>query len=379
MVVAILSLIAGGGLLLIGAESLIRGASKLAGLLGIPPLIIGLTIVAYGTSAPELAVSLQSTLGGQGDIALGNVIGSNIFNVLMILGISALVAPLRVAQQLIRLDVPIMIGISALMFFFALDRLLQPSDGLILVIGSVVYTLFLLYQSRKETDADVQAEYELEYGSKSEAKLAWLYNLGFLVLGALTLVLGSRLFVAGAIDIANAIGISQVVIGLTIVAMGTSLPELATSMVATFRGERDIAVGNVVGSNIFNMLTVIGVAALTSGGGLSIPPAVLNFDLPVMVAVAVACIPIFATGNVISRWEGFLFIGYYVAYATFLILRAADHEHLEIYSRVMLLFVIPITIITLITVVARYWPKRHSEQDNDSPNPSVLPRDTHHR
>lgn len=379
MVVAILSLVAGGGFLLVGAESLVRGASKLAGLLGIPPLIIGLTIVAYGTSAPELAVSLQSTLGGQGDIALGNVIGSNIFNVLMILGISALVAPLRVAQQLIRLDVPIMIGISGLLFVFALDRFLQPSDGVILVIGSVVYTLFLLYQSRKETDEDVQAEYQLEYGNKSEAKLGWLLNLGFLVLGAVVLILGSRLFVFGAVDIAETIGVSQIVIGLTVVAMGTSLPELATSMVATFRGERDIAVGNVIGSNIFNLLTVIGVAALTSEGGLAVPPAVLHFDLPVMVAVAVACIPIFATGNEISRWEGFLFIGYYVSYATYLILRAADHEHLETFSQVMLLFVIPITIITLVTVVARYLPKQRHGESSTAEKTSALPGDTHHR
>jgi cation:H+ antiporter len=380
MVVAILLLIAGGGLLLVGAESLVRGASKLAGLLGIPPLIIGLTIVAYGTSAPELAVSLQSTLGGQNDIALGNVIGSNIFNVLMILGISAMVAPLQVAQQLIRLDVPIMIGISGLMLFFSLDRLLQPSDGVVLVIGSVVYTLFLLYQSRKETDTNVQAEYELEYGhNKSTGQLAWLYHVGFLLGGAVILVLGSRLFVFGAVDIAEALGVSQIVIGLTVVAMGTSLPELATSMVATVRGERDIAVGNVVGSNIFNLLTVIGVASLTSDGGLVIPPAVLNFDLPVMVAVAVACIPIFVTGNVISRWEGFLFIGYYVAYATYLILRAADHAHLEIFSRVMLLFVIPITIITLLVVLARYWPQRHQGKGLDPKGSSVLPGDTHHR
>jgi cation:H+ antiporter len=306
-------------------------------------------------------------------------IGSNIFNVLMILGISAIVAPLQVAQQLIRLDVPIMIGISGLVLLFAIDGTLQSSDGVILVIGSVLYTLFLLYQSRRETDVDVQAEYELEYGNKSTASLAWLYNLGFLAIGAVTLIFGSRLFVNGAVSIAQAIGISQVVIGLTIVAAGTSLPELATSMVATFRGERDIAVGNVIGSNIFNLLTVIGVAALTSGGDLAVPPAVQNFDLPIMVAVAVACIPIFVTGNVISRWEGFLFIGYYAAYATFLILRAGDHEHLEIFSRVMLLFVIPLTIITLLTVMARYWPKRHLTDGTDSKKPSVLPGDTHHR
>jgi cation:H+ antiporter len=357
MTVAILLLIAGGLLLLIGAEALVRGASKLAGLLGISPLIIGLTIVAYGTSAPELAVSLQSTLAGQGDIALGNVIGSNIFNVLVILGLSSLVAPLPVAQQLIRLDVPIMIGISALLLFFSSDRLLQPSDGTILIIGGVVYTLFLVYQSRRETNAEVQSEYDREYGPTPLGQWTWARNLAYMGVGLVALVLGSRLFVTGAVSIAEALGVSRLVIGLTIVAAGTSLPELATSAVATFRGERDIAVGNVVGSNIFNILTVLGVTAVSSGSGIPIPSAVLNFDLPVMVAVAVACLPIFLTGNVISRWEGVLFSSYYVAYATYLILRAADHEHLGLFSQVMLLFVIPLTVITLVLVVITSWPK----------------------
>ncbi|NMF83009.1 calcium/sodium antiporter [Nodosilinea sp. P-1105] len=363
MIVATLSLIAGGALLLVGAESLVRGASKLAGLCGISPLIIGLTIVAYGTSAPEMAVSIQSSLAGQADIALGNVIGSNIFNVLMILGLSALVAPLVVAQQLIRLDVPIMIGVSGVLFLFALDQRLQPTDGIVLLIGGVVYTLFLLNLSRKETDVNVQAEYDRQYGGKSTVQGAWLINLGLMLVGLFTLVLGSRLFVSGAVAIATAIGVSQLIIGLTIVAAGTSLPELATSIVATLRGERDIAVGNVVGSNIFNILTVLGVTALTSGQGVPIPNAVLYFDLPVMLAVAVACIPIFATGNVISRWEGMLFSGYYVAYATYLILRAADHEHLQLFSQVMLLFVIPLTVITLITIVVRSLPKKRTSSE----------------
>lgn len=358
MIVATLSLIAGGGLLLVGAESLVRGASKLAGLCGISPLIIGLTIVAYGTSAPEMAVSIQSSLAGQGNIALGNVIGSNIFNVLVILGLSALVAPLVVAQQLIRLDVPIMIGVSGLLFVFALDHRLQPSDGIVLLIGGIVYTLFLLYLSRRETNVDVQDEYDRQYGGKTTVRGAWLINLGLMAVGLVILIVGSRLFVTGAVAIAVAIGVSQLVIGLTIVAAGTSLPELATSIVATLRGERDIAVGNVVGSNIFNILTVLGVTALSSETGVVIPNAVLNFDLPVMFAVALACIPIFATGNVISRWEGMLFSGYYVAYAAYLILRAADHEHLEIFSQVMMLFVIPLTVITLLTVTVRSLPKR---------------------
>ncbi|MGF1571141.1 MAG: calcium/sodium antiporter [Nodosilinea sp.] len=361
MIVAILSLIAGGGLLLVGAESLVRGASKLAGLLGISPLIIGLTIVAYGTSAPEMAVSVQSSLAGQGDIALGNVIGSNIFNVLTILGLSALVAPLVVAQQLIRLDVPIMIGVSGLLFLFSLDHRLQPSDGIVLLVGGATYTLSLIYLSRKETNVEVQAEYAQAYTPPATSSL-WtlLINLALMLVGLVTLVLGSRLFVTGAVSIAQAIGVSQLVIGLTIVAAGTSLPELATSVVATLRGERDIAVGNVVGSNIFNILVVLGVTTLTSPAGVIIPDSVLNFDIPVMVAVAVACIPIFATGNLISRWEGLLFMGYYVAYAAYLILRAADHEVLQIYSQVMLLFVIPLTVITLLTVVVRALPKKRN-------------------
>jgi cation:H+ antiporter len=360
MIVAILLLIAGSGLLLVGAEALVKGASRLAALVGISPLIIGLTVVAYGTSAPEMAVSIQSSLAGQGDIALGNVIGSNIFNVLIILGLASLVAPLVVAQQLIRLDVPIMIGVSGLLFLFSLDHTLQFSDGIILLIGGVVYTLFLIYLSRKESNTDVQAEYDQEYGLKEQPRLGWLINIGWMALGLATLVMGSRLFINGAVSIATAVGVSQLVIGLTIVAAGTSLPELATSVVATMRGERDIAVGNVVGSNIFNILVVLGVTSLVSPGGVAIPDAVLNFDLPVMVAVAVACIPIFATGNVISRWEGVLFCGYYVAYATYLILRAADHEHLGIFSQIMLLFVIPITVITLATVLVRTWPKKRS-------------------
>ncbi|MGB3201616.1 MAG: calcium/sodium antiporter [Nodosilinea sp.] len=376
MTVAILSLIAGGGLLLLGAESLVRGAAKLAGLLGISPLIIGLTIVAYGTSAPELAVSVQSTLAAQGDIALGNVIGSNIFNVLVILGLSSLVAPLPVAQQLIRLDVPIMVGVSGLLLLFSLDRVLQPSDGIILLLGGVVYTLFLVYQSRKETNAEVQSEYDREYGATSVGRWAWIVNLTYMGVGLVTLVGGSRLFVSGAVSIAQALGVSQLVIGLTIVAAGTSLPELATSAVATLRGERDIAVGNVVGSNIFNILTVLGVTSIASGSGIPIPNAVLNFDLPVMVAVAVACLPIFLTGNVISRWEGGLFSGYYVAYTAFLILRAADHEGLGLFSRVMLLFVMPLTVITLALVVMSWRPPK--PQAPVEPK-DTLPSDTHSR
>jgi cation:H+ antiporter len=355
MNIAVLGLLLAGLILLVlGAEALVRGASRLANSLGISPLIVGLTIVAYGTSSPEMAVSVQSSLAGQADIALGNVVGSNIFNVLAILGISALVAPLVVAQQLIRLDVPIMIGVSVLAMFFGLDGKIQPSDGIVLVIGCILYTLFLIYQSRKEKNLEVQAEYAREYGLVKSLSIAqWAINLGLIVGGLGLLVQGSRWLVDSSITVARALGVSELVIGLTLVAAGTSLPELATSLIASFRGERDIAVGNVVGSNIFNILAVLGVSAIVSPAGITVSDAALRFDLPVMIAVAVACLPIFFTGNVIARWEGFLFLGYYLAYTLYLILDSSGHESLAVFSRAMMVFVIPITVLTLGVVMVR--------------------------
>lgn len=348
----IVSLILGFVLLVAGAESFVRGAAKLAAVVGLSPLVIGLTVVSYGTSAPELAVSLQASLQGQAEIALGNVIGSNIFNILMTLGIAALIVPLTVAQQLIRLDVPIMIGVTALMLMFAVDGELGRVDGLILLVGSVVYTAFLVYQSRKESDVEVQAEYEKEYaGTDPRSWQQAVKNLLLLVVGLAILVVGANMLVSGATTIAESLGVSQLIIGLTIVAIGTSLPELATSLVACYRGERDIAVGNVVGSNIFNILTILGVTATLTG--VPVSSAAMSFDIPVMLAVAVASLPIFYTGNRISRWEGMLFISYYVAYTAYLGLNALGHEQLGLFNNVMLLFVIPLTVITLLTLVFR--------------------------
>jgi cation:H+ antiporter len=349
---ALLSVLVGFVLLVAGAEGFVRGAARLAAVIGLSPLVIGLTVVSYGTSAPELAVSLRASLLGQSEIALGNVIGSNIFNILMTLGIASLIVPLTVAQQLIRLDVPIMIGVTGLMLMFAMDGELGRVDGAILLIGSLVYTAFLVLQSRKESDEEVQAEYEKEYAGTGQR--SWrqaVRNVSLLVVGLALLVVGANLLVFGATEIAEAMGISQLIIGLTIVAIGTSLPELATSVVACYRGERDIAVGNVVGSNIFNILTILGVTATVSG--VPVNNAAIRFDIPVMLAVAVACLPIFYTGNRISRWEGMLFISYYVAYTAYLGLNAIDHEQLGLFSNVMLLFAIPLTVITLLTILVR--------------------------
>lgn len=346
--------IAGFILLVFGAELLVRGASRLAVTIGISPLVVGLTVVAYGTSAPELAVSVHSSYAGATDIAIGNVVGSNIANVLLILGLSATVAPLVVAQQLVRLDVPLMIGLSVLLLLMGLDGSLGRLDGLILTAGAVAYTIFAIRQSRKENQA-IQEEYTQEFGQVPQKRgpLDTAIQLGFIVIGLGLLVLGADWLVDGAVTVAKYFGISELVIGLTIVAVGTSLPELATSVVASIRGERDIAVGNIVGSNIFNILTVLGLSGLVAPNGLPISTVALSFDMPVMIAVAIACLPIFFTGHLIARWEGLLFLGYYVAYTAYLLLHATQNHVLPMFSAVMLMFVMPLTVITLLVSLMR--------------------------
>jgi cation:H+ antiporter len=345
-------------LLVGGAELLVRGASRLAAYVGIPPLIIGLTVVAYGTSSPEMAVSVKSGLQGNADIAVGNVVGSNIFNVMFILGISAMISPLLVSRQLIKLDVPLMILVSILAFLFGMNGVISRSEGVILFIGILLYTLFLIFQSRKEKKVSGD-EFTREYGYKGRKPLVqWLFNLLLIAVGLIMLVYGAQLLVDSSISLARIMGVSDIVIGLTIVAAGTSLPEVATSVIASFKGERDIAVGNVVGSNIFNILGVLGMTAMVSPAGIPVAPAVLTFDLPVMLAVAVACLPIFFTGGVISRWEGVLFFGYYIAYTLYLILRSANHDLLPLFSSVFSMFVIPITVLTLAIILIIHLRKK---------------------
>lgn len=353
-ITAIAAIVGGLVLLVIGAEALVRGASRLATMLGLSPLIIGLTIVAYGTSAPEMAVSVQSSLAGQGDISLGNVVGSNIFNILLILGLSSLITPLLVAQQLVRLDVPIMIGVSALMLLFSWDGILSRSDGVILFLGGIVYTLFLIYQGRREHDETVQAEYASEYGKPVPLSgPALSTNLGFVVVGAILLVSGSHWLVNGSVSVAQDLGISELIIGLTIISVGTSLPELVTSIVASLRGERDIAVGNVIGSNIFNILTALGLASMLAPEGIIVTNSARSFDIPIMIAATVACLPIFATGNVISRWEGILFLIYYLTYNSYLVLNTMHHEGISVLTTVVGTFVAPLTIITFAIITFR--------------------------
>ncbi len=338
--------------LIVGARSLVRGASKLALSLGVSPLVVGLTVVAFGTSAPEVAVSVGAVLDGRMDMAVGNVVGSNIFNVLFILGLSALIAPLFVNAQLIRQEVPIMIGASVLLIVLAVDGRIGRLESALLLALLVAYTALLIIQSRRETKA-TRDEYAEALPPDRDWDRHWVVQLALVAVGLLLLVVGSNWLVDAAIAFARALGVSELVIALTIVAAGTSMPEVATSVTAALKGERDIAVGNVVGSNTFNILGCLGASGLVAGGGLPVPAAALAFDLWVLLAVAFACLPVFLTGREIARWEGGLFIGYYFAYAAFLVLAARQHQALPAYSAAMLSFVAPLTIVTLLVSVLR--------------------------
>jgi len=350
-----------GGLagLIAGASCLVRGASLLALRLGLPPLVVGLTVVAFGTSAPELAVSTGAVLSGQGGMAIGNAVGSNTFNVLFILGIAALIAPLAVHRQVIRQEAPIMIGGAVLLIVLGLDGVLGLFDALLLLGLLAAYTVFLVRQARAEPAVAGHDEFAGKLRSPGAGR--WDASLAvqvMLVVGGLALlVLGSEGLVRAAVSFARALGLSEVVIGLTIVAAGTSLPEVAASVMAALKGERDIAVGNVVGSCIFNIFGALGLAALLAslgaGGGLPLPPDIARFDLWVMLAALVACLPIFLTGREIARWEGGLFLAYYVAYTAYLVMAAQRHDRVEAFGDAMLGFVLPLTIVTLGVAMVR--------------------------
>ncbi|TWU15157.1 Inner membrane protein YrbG [Allorhodopirellula heiligendammensis] len=304
--------------LIIGGEVLVRGASAVAAAFRIPPLVIGLTVVAFGTSAPELGVSLQAAFSGASDVAVGNVVGSNIFNVLLILGISSLVTPLVVSSQLIRFDVPLMIALSCLTWGLTSDGVLSQIDGMVLFSVLIVYLAICLRTARRESK-QVQQEFAAEYASDSKKPVRMSVQFALIAAGLVCLGLGAKWLVSGAVAIATWFGVSELVIGLTIVAAGTSLPEVVTSVVASIRGERDIAVGNVVGSNIFNLACVLGLTGVISPAGIPVSPDAIRFDIPIMVLVAAACLPIVFTGSRISRTEGVVFLIGFAAYNYLLI------------------------------------------------------------
>lgn len=369
-------LIAGLALLVVGAEALVRGASKIAAAVGISPLVIGLTVVAFGTSAPELAVGAQAALSGNGDIALGNVIGSNIFNILVIIGLSAIIVPLVVHQQLVRWDVPLVIALSVLVLILGLDGKLGRIEGALLFLGLIAFVGYEIWHGRRESE-EVQQEYAQEYGNGRGKSLAqWALNGALLVAGLAMLIVGANWLVDSSTAIARSLGVSELVIGLTIVAAGTSAPEMATSAMAALRGERDIAVGNAIGSNVFNILGVLGLTAALAPNGIAVPESALRFDIPVMIAVAVAALPIFFTGYTIARWEGALFLTLYGGYVLFLLLDAIEHWSLTLYTWMMLLFVIPIVALTLGVLAAQQLRRQRQDKLAESSAATDLPEST---
>jgi cation:H+ antiporter len=302
----VLELLSGLVLLIAGAELMVRAAVRVAARLHVRPLIIGLTIVALGSSAPQMAVSLQATLAQNVDIAVSSVIGSSIFNILVTLGLSALIIPLRVSRQVVRLDIPLMIGASLLVFVLAWNEELTRVDGAVLLTALALYLGLLLRQSRHSARPQSHPH--------EGPQAPWLSSLLMIVAGLAMLVYAGHLLLGAAVAVATDLGLSERIIGLTIVAVSTSLPELATSLIAALRGQRDIAVGNVIGSILFNLLGVLGVTALIAPSPLSVSPNALDFDLPVMLGVALLCLPMFYSGYRVTRAEGLLFLGLYLAY-----------------------------------------------------------------
>ena len=300
-------------LLIGGAESLVRGSSSLALRLGLSKLMVGLTIVAFGTSSPELFVSLKAALVGQGDIALGNVVGSNIFNIGLILGLTALVCPIPVHFQVIKIDAPIALLTAIILSALLLDFHLGRIEGFLFFAGLIAYVWMNVILARRETKANQILEVEGEVPDKPSKH--WVLDMVLILAGLGILVLGSRLLVEHAVLLAQSLGVSEAIIGLTIIAAGTSMPELATSLVAAFRKQPDIAIGNVVGSNIFNILGILGISSLV------VPlsaPGISAFDLGTMILFSVLLLPLLYTGRILHRFEGALLLALYGAYVFFL-------------------------------------------------------------
>jgi cation:H+ antiporter len=349
MILTITSLILAFAVMILGAELLVRGASKLALMFGISELVIGLSIVAFGTSAPEFIVSIKGAITGHSDIVVGNCVGSNIFNLLFIIGACASISPLVVVKQLVKVDVPIMIGAHLLFLLLSIDGHLNHYNAFALVLIFALYYLFIVRKSLKEKSLEsLDSNHKQAIQGKHAKSLYGIIKYSsFVMFGLIMCIAGANSAVDSSIIIANYLKVSELIIGLTIVSIGTSLPEVATSVVATCRGKKDLALGNIIGSSIFNILGVIGLAGLFAPKGIIVAPSIIRFDLPVAIISAIACLPIFFTGYRISRWEGVLFLLYYVAYIAYLCLEATQHDILPVFSSVMLWFTIPLTTLTL--------------------------------
>lgn len=319
----VLLLILGLALLLAGAEFLVRGAARISTVIGIPPMVIGLTIVAIGTSTPELAVSISAGLKGNGGLGVGNIAGANVFVMLFVVGLSALWRPLPLQSQVIKLELPMIVAAALTMTLLAWDGQLSQRDGIIMLSGGALYTIALIYVTRTASRT-AKKEFREEYGPQSvrPSRPRWLARIGYgaMLIGGIALtVTGAELLVRGAVSIAQWAGISSGIIGLTIVAFGTSSPELVTTMVSTYRNDRDVAIGNIMGSGVYNILAILAIACIVTPGGLPVERQLLSFDIPLMAGVALGAIPVFVTGRRVSRFEGALGIVVYLSYVTWLL------------------------------------------------------------
>lgn len=315
--------ILGLGLLVLGAELVVRGASRVAILLGVSPMVIGLTIVSVGTSAPELAVGIVAGGQGKGGLAVGNIAGTNVLNLLFILGLSALLKPLPLHLQIFKLELPVIVFAATLMTILAWDGVLSALDGGVMLAAGILYTGALITITRR-APPQAKKEFHEEYNPSvvAPARPSWLAQLRYwamLVFGIGLTVLGAEWLVRGAVDIARAMQVSETLIGLTIVAIGTSAPELVTTIISTIKDDRDVAVGNLLGSSIYNILVILSIPCLIAPGGLPVERDLLWCDLPLMAAVAIGAIPIFITGKKVSRFEGGLGIAIYLGYLAWLI------------------------------------------------------------
>jgi cation:H+ antiporter len=307
-----------GGLVVVilGAEVLVRSARTVAAMLGISPIVIGLTIVSVGTSAPELAVGIAAVMEGNGALAVGNIAGTNIANILLILGMSAAIRALPIRMQSIKLDVPTMIGAAVALIIMSLDGVLSRGEGALLLVAAVLYTALLVRESGRESAA-MKKEFREELGPPVAAgrrRARFALHAALLAAGIALTVLGANLLVAGAVNLARAQGVSDAFVGLTIVAIGTSAPELAMTLVSTIKNDRDVAIGNLIGSSVYNILVILGLTMLAAPRGIEVQPDVLWIDLPLAAVVAAVCLPVFRSGARVSRTEGALFVATYLAY-----------------------------------------------------------------
>ncbi|KUI26066.1 sodium:calcium antiporter [Mycobacterium sp. IS-1496] len=315
--------LAGLTVLAVGSEVMVRGATGLASRLGISPIVIGLTVVSIGTSMPELAVGVIAVGEGSGALAVGNIAGTNVVNVLLILGLSALLVPLALQMRTIRSELPVMAGVALLFWLLAADGHLSRLDGIILVVCAVGYTVAVVWSARRES-RQVALEFADEFGPGAVGTVTTgtrgaVMDVVMTVGGIALLVVGADWLVDGAVGVSRQLGVSDALIGLTVVAIGTSAPELMTTVVSTLRGDRDVAIGNLIGSSVYNILLILGLTCLVAADGIALPASLVRIDIPIMVTVALACVPIFLSGRRVSRGEGGAMVVAYVVYLGFLL------------------------------------------------------------